>query len=991
MAVSALRRLAFCFVSSAVLVAAGAAAAQDQQGGSAAPAGTPASPPPATPPAVKPAASESTTTELVITGSRIRGQTVYNSVSPVEIVTPDEDKAEGIIDPADALQHSALAAGSVQINNQFSGFVTNGGPGADTLSLRGLGSQRTLVLLNGRRLNPAGVSGTVAAVDLNVIPDAMVDHYEILKDGASSIYGSDAIGGVVNIITKDKYDGLTLESDNDLTQRGHGNSYELSATYGHVAENFHVTASLQYFRQDELTIGDLPNGKCPPENQFAPTVQGQNYGRSYANGAPYCQFEQVDDVSDDGPNTPGLFVFSGSAPASDPYIPFKQNTYPTYPRITNINTDTAEANVDAESPFQRFGATMIGGVDLPNNTEFYFEDLLTNRTSQQAAFLPQFFPADPTTIGMVSSSVFSPFHGDTVIPVIGAPVSHFTQDVWAGHAVFGFKGDFGTFLSGWKWDTYATYGFSTASYTTQFQDKPNLYNALDAVPAVPGMPANLVRTNPVDGLNYTCNIDLTNPGSGCYPLDWFESTAQFQTDPALKYIDKTETGHTNYEQVVVSGTADGPLFALPAGEVQGVIGAEFRYDALKDNPGPIAAAQDYFNLSTAGITQGNEDVGEVYLETEIPVIKGVPLIDLFSIDASGRFSDYKTAGTGLTYKIGANWQINSTLRVRGTYGTSFRGPALYENYLAAQTSFTSASDPCAMYGINASPTSNLYKNCASEGLSPTGNGFPSTPLVLTQGALGRLKPETSTNLVVGPVWQPTFADLQVGIDYYRIDVKNEISTIGPQNILDLCYDSAQFRSGSPYCTLISPRGSDGSIAQIDDSYLNVAEQIVSGVDFNLDYGYKFDVGQLHVHGEATYALEDNQELIPGTGFTNYVGSWGEPHFVGDVAITWRTHGWKFQWTTNYLGPQSEQSYTGDPTSRYKEYQQQQFYHSISLEYQGDKWRATAGIRDLFDSYPPVESFNPSPGYAPILDQYGNGTGNLQLLGRTFFFQLRKEF
>ena len=360
----------------------------------------------------------------------------------------------------------------------------------------------------------------MAAVDLNIIPDAMVDHYEILKDGASSIYGSDAVGGVVNIITKNKYDGLTLESDNDVTQRGHGNDYELSATWGHIADHYHVTGSIQYYKQEPLTIGDLPGGKCPSEKQAAPTVQGYNYNRSYADGSPYCNFEQVDFVSVSGSGG-GLFVFSPLAPANKPYIPFSQGSYPAFPRVTNIATDPNEANVDASSPFHRFGATLIGGVDLPGGAEFYFEDLITDRRSQQQAFLPQFFPAQAATKTLVSVNQFNPFPGHTVQPVIGAPITQQTQNVWAGHAVFGVKGDFGSMLSGWRYDAYVTYGFARADYSTQAaarrQDQQRPARWCGRRPGTP--PSNLVRTNPVDGLNYTCSVNIGNPNEGCYTAE----------------------------------------------------------------------------------------------------------------------------------------------------------------------------------------------------------------------------------------------------------------------------------------------------------------------------------------------------------------------------------------------------------------------------------------------------------------------------------------
>jgi iron complex outermembrane receptor protein len=944
---------------------------------------------PAKPPAAQ---SASAVGELIVTGSHIR-RTNYNTAAPVQIITNEDTRLEGVFDPGQVLQLSPQAAGYSQVNNQLSGFVVNGGPGADTISLRGLGPDRTLVLLNGRRLNPSGVSGTVAAVDLNVIPDALVDRYEILKDGASSIYGSDAIGGVVNIITRDHYDGLNIETNGSFPSRA-GAQEEFSISGGQVRDNYHILFGAQFANQDAIKIKDLPGGACPLELQQLPTGGGYNFGRSYANGQPYCANTQFNDVSDF--TTGGTFVFDPTQPASFPYSPFAQSPFGAVPRLTNIATDPRTADVDALSPVQRIGFTALGGVDLPHNVEFYFEDLVTERKSQEAAFLPELFPATFADLVNVSSTPFNPFSDPVngphlVQPVLTLPVAQQTQDVWAGRFVFGLRGDFGGFMSGWKWDGSVTYGFSRAQYTTTAQLANRVENAFQDVIAPAGTPAADMVFNPVDGLNYTCAINITSPNEHCSPINMFQSSAAFDASPAYKYINSLQTGHTNYDQVIVSGTADGPLFSLPAGVVQGVLGAEFRYDSLNDTPSIDAINQNLFNLSTSGITKGNEDVGEIYVEAEAPLVKAVPLIDSLTLNVSARFTDYRTAGSDVTYKVGLNWQIVPALRLRGTYGTSFRGPALFENYLAAQTGFTGASDPCAQYGLNAAPTSNLFKNCASEGLAPTTLGYNATPEVLTQGALGRLKPETSQNLTFGPVLQPKWADLQFSVEYFHIEVDNEIATIGPQNILNLCYDSAQFRNGSPYCDLISPRDASGDIAEINDSYINISRQIISGLDFNFDYRKTVPLGTLAIKAAFTYAFEDNQTLIPGAAVQQNTGTFGEPHLVGDFDARF-THGpWTALWSSTYFGKQDESGVTGDPVSRYNETQGPQWYHTISLTYKGDKWKATAGIRDLLDAYPPVISNNPSTGFAPRVGEFANGYGNLQLYGRSFFFSLSKDF
>src|SRR5688572_4295043 len=183
---------------------------------------------------------------ITITGSRILRDT-FNSASPVQVITRDETLMSGFASTTAALQSTGVTAGSAQINNAFGGFVTDGGPGANTISLRGLGATRTLVLLNGRRIAPAGTRGSVGSADLNVLPSAIIDRIEILKDGASSIYGSDAVAGVVNIITKKNVSGFTLEAQHNASDEGGGEETRVSATFGFTADKGYVTGSLDHY------------------------------------------------------------------------------------------------------------------------------------------------------------------------------------------------------------------------------------------------------------------------------------------------------------------------------------------------------------------------------------------------------------------------------------------------------------------------------------------------------------------------------------------------------------------------------------------------------------------------------------------------------------------------------------------------------------------------------------------------------------------------
>ncbi len=949
-------------------------------------ASNPAAQPAPTPPAkseAKPAASS--VGELVVTGSRIR-HTTFNSPSPISVITTSDARGEGLLGAAQMVQRNTAAAGSVQLNEQFGQFVTNGGPGVDTVSLRGLGDVRTLVLLNGRRLNPDGVGGTVAAADLSVIPTNMIDRYEILKDGASSIYGSDAIGGVVNIITKTNTNGLEIEADGYVPQGGAGQSYSVSIDGGIVKDKYHVMFGIEHDNQTGIRVGDLPGGKCPAELQALPGTTTYNFGRSYTNGAPYCSFTQTNFVNN--LDTGGLEIYDPSQPASFPYVPFAADPFGSNPRHTNIQTDSRDQNVYAVTPSRRTSGYLNGAVDLTPNTELFFEGLITNR-SAQGSFPAQFFPADDPTIIAASFSPFNPFP-DFVQPFLTLPTQSESVDVTSGRALIGLRGDLFK-VPDWKFDLGLTYGQSDGSYTLHPQLVSKLNNALDIVP-VSSSYAGPKKFNPVDGLTYTCAVNLTNPAEKCSPLNWFESSADFAVDPALGYISSTDVGHTDFKQWVVDGHIDGPLFNLPAGPVQGVIGGEFRHDDLNDTPGPEGLAGDYFNLTSAGITKGGESVAEAYSEVEVPIVKGKPFFESLVFNGSGRFTHHTLAGNHWTFRASGNWQIIPSFRVRASFGTSFRGPELYENYLASLIAFTSAADPCAQYGLNAAPTSNLYKNCASEGLAPTFLGYGSTPEDIQEGALGRLKPETSKNFTVGGIFQPSFADLQVDLSYYHIEINNEISQLGAGNILDLCYESAQFRSGSPYCSLVDARDSNDQIASINDRFLNIAQEVTSGLDLEMLYRKELSIGRVTLHGAATYQLVHTETLFPGSDPLNFLGGFGYPRMVFNTDARLKHGNWEFTWSTNFLGHQQEYDLTGETRGgRYNLDQPSQWYHTLSVTYSGDNWKAVVGVRNIANSYPPPISANPDAAYAPRVGVFANGYGNLDLYGRTFFVNLYKKF
>ena len=200
--------------------------------------------------------------EVVVTGSRIR-RTEFDSPAPVSVITTERSQLAGLLSTEEILRDNTAAAQGDQINDAFAGFVTDGGAGANIISLRGLGAQRTLVLVNGKRWSPSGVQGATNSVDLTAIPSSIISRIEILKDGASSVYGADAVAGVVNVITKESFDGFQLNGQGQATHDGGAERYIIDASCGKVGDRGSFSISAQYQEQKELIAADRDWSRCP--------------------------------------------------------------------------------------------------------------------------------------------------------------------------------------------------------------------------------------------------------------------------------------------------------------------------------------------------------------------------------------------------------------------------------------------------------------------------------------------------------------------------------------------------------------------------------------------------------------------------------------------------------------------------------------------------------------------------------------------------------
>ncbi len=960
--------------------------------------------------------STSGSAEVIVTGSRIP-KSNFTSSAPIQVINSDTATLQGLADTATLLQQQPIASGSFQINGLLSGYVVTGGPGVETLSLRGLGAQRTLILLNGERLGPAGVRGTVGPVDLNVIPESILDHVEILKDGASSIYGSDAVAGVVNFITKKNVDGGRMSVYGDLPQRGGGGEYEINGTWGKTFDRGYIAVTADYNEQRELRFGQRDYTKCSTDRVYSASTGASLDYTDPLTGKAKCwnvltgSAQVVADFNTGGPGFGGEFQYAvpgvtypGAAQGNNIGAIFPQLAAAGWVRAGRgtvqggadrtatepyLNYDTPlYARSSAISPYQRWTFYLTGGFDLTPKTEVYSELLFNQRKSQQHGY-QQLFPTVP---GDNPNNPFIDTNGDSyyALPIVAFKNDQ-TQTVNYGRAVIGLRGTLPVSLPvihNWKWNIYSEFSDSDGSYTTDF-----IYNdRMNAVTSDVACDLTQITISPA--------ASCPNGGTG---IPWFSQrvlSGNF-TSEEKAFLFGNAKGTTNYQQQLVEGTIAGNLFDLPAGPVGASVGFTLRHESIDDEPSYEERNGNLYNLTAATPTKGDDTIEEVFGELDVPILKGVPFIKGLNAEMSGRYTNYRSYGSNGTYKVGLDWQIASAYRLRGTIGTSFRAPSLYELYLGSQTSFLDQSsiDPCINYQNSTNTV--LQANCAAAGIPQEYVGAASGATISASGGKGLLKAETSLAYTLSAIWTPSFADLSVAVDYFDITVSNEIQQYGAANIILGCYSSPNYPN-DPLCNLFTRDTNPSSpnfqgILTVNDNYINVAQEVNRGIDLNVRYVRKVGPIKFGLDSQLTWQFQDRIVLLAGSVPVDANGTTVEPAFTGEVQLRAEKGDWTAFWNVDFFGKASDTSLlafqgtdvhysTRYGTNAYfKQYTEFTAYHDVSLRRKFDKWTLVAGVKNLFDEPPPALSGNETfrTGYA-ALNAY-------DLIGRRFFFQIDRKF
>ncbi len=959
--------------------------------------------------------------EVTVTGSRIRRDT-FSAIEPITVVTKQEITQSGFASATDALQSAEVTAGAGQINNFYGGFVTAGGTGANTLGLRNLGPARTLVLLNGRRIAPAGTRGNVLAADLNVLPTSIVERIEVLKAGASSVYGSDAIAGVVNIITDTKVRGLTLEAQVNVPEVGAGMDRRVSATFGFDSGPLNIIGSVEYRQRDEMTLADRDFTKCP--------IPGFRTGPDAPIGSddpfPLGDPRNCFTIDNGGvtintlglPNRSAIGRTSGVSGTFNRFVPSAGagGGTPGYLGVGLYDRDSFDPRSQEEeliTPVKTYTGFVAATYDLNGlgNAELYGELLATRRQSSSKLYrqlsidylrgsplLPVEFRngvfANPTNTSSGQQIAARAF--------VGFGLTDSSQEVDYVRAGLGIRGDF--FLSGWRYDVYAGKSFTDGTYEI---DSFLIDRMAASTNVVQNLDGSFSCASAATFANCVAAPALTPAViGGALPQAW------------RNYILQNTIGTTKFREATAVATIDGPVFAMPGGDVQLALGLEYREQEIDDTPDPNSISGNLLGLTAGTPTRGKDNVKEAFAEVFVPILADTPFFHNLSLNASVRFTDYASYGSDVTYKVAGEWEFFKGFGIRGSYGTSYRAPALSEQFLGATSGFIgAANDPCdgdnfpqdpdgagplprPAYSVAQQTRAN---NCATVGINvetfQQNNGITS---FTRGGAETGLSAETSTNWSVGAVVQPRISattTLALAIDYFNIEVTNGVSALGGTTILNRCYNETDFDPTGGFCRFVT-RDQNQALT-VTSGFVNLATDVVKGYEASARFATDLFGGRLLINANVTKYTEQSDKTFAEEILLDANGTLNTPDWVGSGDVTYRsgpvTLRYGLTWFDGSSGT-AEYNQTSRTTGVVNQanvdslntfYQIEvpsYFLHNASVQFNvNKKFELTMGVRNLLNTEPPqVTTYYTTIGNAPLYSGY-DYTGRQFFVNTTFKF------
>jgi outer membrane receptor protein involved in Fe transport len=902
---------------------------------------------------------------IVVTGSNIR-RVDLETANPVVTVDRAQIQASGKVTLGDLIQELPSMTGSPQNTRVNNG----GGSGSSAANLRGLGTGRTLVLVNGHR---------VLDQDLNIIPAELVERVEVLNDGASATYGSDAIGGVVNFILRTNYQGAQFQLDYGISDRDDGTRKGASFVFGQTSDKGSILAGVSYNKQEGISSAN---------REFSRDALYHYYGYVFATGSSRTPNGRIFLTTTDSNGNDAAAPGNPGGCASATKLPGASGAAVGDYRCYNPSTDSYNfqlLNFD-QTPQERTNAFFEGTYQLTDNIQAYLTVFHTKTTSQ-SAIAPLPFDAQSDKVIISKDSLYNPFGVDFGPSTANAtPGGGYAQyqflTRWTGvgqrkgefarnsdQAFVGLKGGFGQ--SSWQWDA----GFDYGHVGVQIHTVGDMVYNQDFRNAIGPSMIDPATGNP---------ICVSTPGDassvivGCTPLNIFDQANPEQVQIEKQFLATLFTNVLNQSRNY-HVQANGTLFSLPAGDVQLAVGADYR--KLYTNRivdflavlNPATSACQVPQSACSAPLRGGYNVKEGYGEVFIPILKDLPFARALNVTFGGRYSKYSLAGSTSNYKLGLEWRPIDDLLLRGTVQDVFRAPTIGDLFAGPGGSAPPFVDPCigqsaASLSAHSNACQNVPANANSQQLQ---NGLSQTTAIVSgsQFAGTVLKPEFGRSFDFGFVYDPHFVPgLSLNVDLWRIYLNDAISTVDAQTIANICFSD----NNSSFCDLIHRRA-NGQVDHINEPTLNLGRFDTRGVDLGLSYRVpqvSWLPGQFTLVANATYLAQFDDNSVPGDPNAEtfhvaghfYKGFGSFPRVRGQVGLNWKDGAWDAAWRTQYIGKETIGS--ADPTqhesgdgalANFTIPVPTIVYNNVEVGYNIEpiNTHVSIGVDNLFDKQPPI--------------------------------------
>lgn len=926
--------------------------------------------------------------EVVVTGSRIRRSNA-NTAIPVQGLDAFEIESSGSMDLAEIV--TEIPGVNYAISPENSGLSVQN-PGLSSVELRGLGNNRTLTLINGRRA--VSNSGNGERVSLDTVPSSFVERVEVTTGGASAIYGADAIAGVVNIILKDDFEGLEVgyrvgSADASGEEE---NTFELTwgSNFGQGQGN--VMIGLVYDDETEV-LADASRIESISPLRYVGNGEFDSTGLSSA--IPGGRFE-----GDDAWNVGGVWFNDQSAAPNDgrdPSVGFELD-------LDGYNIRPGRSLSPA---VERIAAATLINYDLSDATTA-FAELYFTRVNVLSKNAPRFeintrdIGAPGNTVDIGSIAADNPFipaeveetRSGTVswrrrFNEVGLDIKDNERDTL--RSSIGLRGDLD---NGWAWEASGTYG--------RFEQSQIQFNALN-------------RQNIQYALNieddgnggFQC-IDATARAEGCVPLNIFGEGSI--TDAMANYIRYTGRLNQEREQFTVAANINGDIFEMPAGMVKAAVGVEYRKEEQNTAGDPSNQTFDT-SVSVVPNLAADFDVTEAFAEIDIPLLAEAPLAHSLSLQFAARVGNYSTIGSIFSYNAGGSWMPVEDFRIRGQYSRSQRAPTITEYFSPPRGDFDNIDDPCTGLLVDGTgldpndPNSAAFSaNCLAEagiqaffadpnnaGLAFDGDGSVPAP----NTGNNQLQEETADTFTAGIVYTPSFIPgLIVIADYYSIDIDDAVGSVSSQDTMDLCYSAADFPNNR-FCNVVTRDVSGGDVTEIVNRVENLNNRKVEGIDFSIDYGFEpsFVAGQFDAKLIYNHSLTNERvfEGLNGPELTDFNGEIETPEDSYRAKFGYGLGGLRLTYTLTFYGGGVDQNDVDATDPDFFE-TRDEYYHDIFASYAFDNdynLKLYGGIKNIEDETGPLI---PAAG----LDNSGSSSRNIvsninRPIGREYYLGIRATF